>query len=127
MSIQHTISYAFNGQANLTYSVTETGNTEENLDISIPASTTNQLVPFIVKTLANLQSFFMVSDGALTVKADSSGTPEETFTLAAGQPVVYQAGTGQSNPFTSTLDTGLYVTNNGTAAVRLQIKALLQN
>ncbi len=128
MSIQHTVTQSWGGQAGLTFSTTQTGDYEANVSQSIPASTTNLLIPFIAVTLANLQSLFIVADGPLTLKGDSSGSPEETITLAANVPLVWTAGCGLANPLTAPLNTGFYATNpSGTTAVNLTIKCLQNN
>lgn len=128
MAIQHTVTQSWGGQAGLTYSTTATGDYEANVSQSIPASTTALLIPFILKTVANLQSLFIVADGPLVLKGDSSGSPEETFTLAAGVPLVWTATCGLPNPFAAALDTGFYVTNpSSTTPVNLTIKCLENN
>lgn len=42
--------------------------------------------------VSGLQAFSMVSTQAITVKTNSSGAPQETFTMAANDPVIFQVG-----------------------------------
>ena len=90
---------------------------------SIPDSTTNQLVS-LAFVLAELLAYYMVSDKALTIKTNSSSTPQETISLAAGVPFVYVPGAGLASPFAGNV-TALYATNASGSAAALQIRVLV--
>lgn len=85
---------------------------EANVTVDVPVSTTNQAVAFAV--VANkIAGFFMQSTGGnLTVKTNSSGSPDQTFNLVAGaEPIDWNSSEpNASNPVTTTI-TELFVTN----------------
>lgn len=58
--------------------------------------------------VSSLKVFSMKSSQVLTVKTNSSGSPQETFTLVAGRPIVWQEG--DAAIFAGDV-TGLYVSN----------------
>lgn len=58
--------------------------------------------------VSKLQVFSMLSTQDMTVKTNSSGSPQETFTLTAGAPVVWQVG--DAAIFAGDV-TALYLTN----------------
>jgi hypothetical protein len=47
---------------------------------------------------------------ACTVKTNSSGSPDNTITLAAGVPVAWDTNSPYANPFTANV-TKFYITN----------------
>lgn len=125
MSIQHVVGENWAGPVgaiSLQKSITLTGGTEVNLDLSVAGSTTNQLHTIAI-AVAGLQDVYMVSDQALTIKTNSSGSPQETITLAAGQPLVWYAGCGLTTPFAGNI-TALYITNGGTTAANFSFRSL---
>lgn len=63
---------------------------ESNLDEAIPTGN-NNLVAFQLDVSQCLE-LFMVGAVALTVKTNSSGSPDNTFTLAAGVPFSWVLG-----------------------------------
>ncbi len=93
------------------------------LDVSIPASTTNQAVAISINP-AKLRSLYMLAtQQGLTLKANSTGSPTNTYALVAGVAFVWDYDSGYfANPVASTITT-LYVTNAGTTAARLRIRA----
>lgn len=94
---------------------------------TIPVSSTAYEVD-IAFPYATLKTLFLYSKTqALTVKTNSSGSPDDTIALAAGVPVVYtydgRVGTS-TNPLAHNV-TKLYVVNASTTiAPDLQIHAL---
>lgn len=91
------------------------------IDESIPANQTDLLVNCAF-TIAKLKSFFMVADVAMTVKTNSSGAPQETFTLVADEPVLWTeklTGVAVGELFGGNV-TALYVTNTTTGTLRIR-------
>ena len=86
---------------------------------SIADSTTDKEFLFALD-ISNLKVFSMVSDYALTVKTNSSSTAQETFSLAAGKPVIWE--TGETAIFAGDV-TALYVSNSSGSAATLKIIA----
>lgn len=93
------------------------------LDVTIPASTTNQAVAIAINP-AKLRSLYMLAtQQGLTVKANSTGSPTNTYTLVAGVAFEWSADAAYfSNPVASTIST-IYVTNAGSTSARLRIRA----
>jgi hypothetical protein len=120
----HTVSVGLSGVTakTLTGKVSASGNSEDGRSIDIPAGAVNQAVTFNL-TVANMQSFFLVADGALTIKANSTSVPDYTLSPVAGTPIWWMYGQGMTNPVTANTTT-LYVSNAGSASVRLDVTAL---
>jgi hypothetical protein len=118
--INHTATRSYKTQSSQTMSLAETinGDIEINSTLTIPANTTNQAI-VIVLTQANLQSVCLYANGAaLTVKTNSSGSPQDTIALVIGQCLVWTLqtdGIGKC-PFSASI-TEFFVTNaSGNAA-----------
>lgn len=83
----------------------------------IADATTDGLVNLDID-ISQLQAFGMRSSVAMTVKTNSSTVPDDTFTLAAGELVLWKTG----DTAILTLDvTDLYVTNASGSAGTLTI------
>lgn len=123
MTISHTITISWDGGGTpISKASTISFGSEINLDESIADSSTDLLVAFTLDVSA-LKSFFMVSDQAITVETNNGTTPDDTFTLAANVPIVWDVNSGAANPFASAVDvTALYVTNSSGSAATLQIR-----
>lgn len=96
---------------------TASGNTNIDVAIVIPASTTNMHVVIAVD-VSTVQSMFLNTDGALTFKTNSSGSPDQTLTFAANKPLVWNTGMPVVCPLTTDI-TGLYLTNGTGSGVTL--------
>jgi hypothetical protein len=68
--------------------------------------------------VSQLKAFAMVSNVALTVKTNSSGSPQETFALVANKPVVWQEG--EAAIFAGDV-TQIFVTNASGSSATLQV------
>ncbi len=119
------------GQTTLFQTVTAAATTAETqINLSIAASTTNQLLPISID-ISQITEMYIYTDGALTIKTNSSGAPDDTFVFgASGAPLVYMStfptvdGVSQ-NPFDADV-TAFYLTNAGSAAVAVN-GVILQN
>ena len=118
MSITHNITRAWRGQTGATTisaSVALTGSEELNLDFSLAANTTNQQEALaFTKTL--LQSVFVYSDQNITIKTNSTSTPQDTLTINAGDPLVWDVNCGLAEPFAGNVTTAYFTNSNATAA-----------
>src|SRR5437660_12486493 len=121
MSFNHTVTVSYStGVGSLGFAQTFSAGAEVNIDEDIPANQTDLLVNFAA-TRANIQSFIIVADQAMTVKTNSSGSPGQTFTLVANAPQIWCSTLGVArNTFFAADITKLYVTNvtAGTLKVR---------
>lgn len=124
MALTHLITRAINdGTAILTKTETVTAGSEIRIEEDVPNPSTNLAFAFaFVKT--KLKSIYILSDQNLTLKTNSSGSPQETIALLADKPWVWSAGDSYfANPFAGDV-TALYVTNAAAAAV-LKIRAIV--
>lgn len=117
------ITYVDSGAQVVSTTQSQTGSEDEQLQQSIAASATNQSFNFNV-ILANMKSCLIYADGALTIKTNSAGSPQDTITLVAGQAIAWQTGDAGSAPFAGNVST-LFMTNpSTTAAVNVKVAAL---
>jgi len=118
MSITHSISgsVASSAGTSIRSTWTEAGTTEINIDVQLPASSTNTLQACAF-TVANLQAAYLKSDQPMTIKTNSSGSPADTITLVANEPLIYSRSRGDTNPFGTNV-TAWYLTC--TPSARLQ-------
>lgn len=109
------------GSETITKTMSNEAGSESNLSESIAANQTNLLVGYTLDVSA-VKSFYIVSDVAMTVKTNSSGSPANTLTLVAGQPYLWVVGDYDTFKLTTDV-TALYITN--TTAGTLDIRALV--
>jgi hypothetical protein len=126
MSITHTLGKTWAGGAGsvgLQKTIAITSDAELNFDLAVPVSTTNELLAWAF-TLTKLKSVYISSDNALTLKTNSSGSPQETLTLGAGDVIQWDNTNGLVAPFAGNV-TALYVTNgSSTLIANLSIRTL---
>lgn len=128
MSVIHTVTRAYKDQSANAISQVEavTGNYEQNLDDTVVVAANHQL--HWACTRANLQSLCLYSSGAVTVYTNdlSTGSPQDTIPLAAGQTRVWTLSTDliAKCPFSNDVTT-IYVTNAGADPVTFRIRAIL--
>lgn len=100
-----------------------TNSVEIGLDDTVPASTTNKEFDVPV-TVANIKAMCMTCDKAVTVKTNSSTTPQETISLTAGQSLIWAIDHTETIPFAGNL-TKFFVTNAGSADARFRFFTVL--
>lgn len=116
----HTLTYSAGGfsEGMTPITVTGTGVVGLEIDEDIAASTTNQLLTIAID-VSQIQTLFIVADGALTVKTNSSGSPVQTLSFAANVPLAWATGAPNANPLTTDV-TALYFTNAGGSTVNIR-------
>lgn len=123
MAVEHTITFGVSG-GSLSLSginVTSSGTLGHEVSVTIPASTTDQAMPLTID-ISELESIFLVTDGALTVETNSSSSPQETLTFAANKPLAWfngMPGVAVGDIFGGDI-TGLFLTNAGSSDVILR-------
>lgn len=125
MSVTHRIQFRFQrGNDVIDKTVVSASGAENNVDESIPDSTTNGLVAWACD-LTQLKSLYMVSDQDIIVYTNDlgSGTPDDTFNLTANEPLVWTENSELANPFSVDV-TALYVTNASGSAAAFKIRKL---
>lgn len=110
MSVSHTFAVSHTGgSVPISDSVIVTGSAAVEVNVSLSANTTNQLVAIGYLT-ANVKGVYLKSNVALTIKVDSTGSPEETISLAAGVPYVWYNGRPDTCLLSSDCNVGWYLT-----------------
>lgn len=102
---------------------TYTDDSEVALDASVPASTTNKEYDLAVSK-TDIKSMVLYSDVAVTIKTNSSSTPQETIALAAKQSLIWASDHSETCPFANDV-TKFFISNAGTAAANVKFRALL--
>jgi len=78
-------------------------------EAELPANTTNFDIPCSI-AYANIGFVYFYCDVALTIKTNSTGSPDQTISLGAGKPLKWATGDADACPITANL-THLYLTN----------------
>lgn len=130
MSKTHTITTSWsNGSTPLQGASVNTSDGEINRSLTgadaVPGSTTNQAIT-IAFLLAGLKSIYLLSDQDVAIKTNSSGSPQETINLKAGQPIIWAQGLGLAPLFAGNI-TAMYVTNAGSVAANVNICVLIDS
>lgn len=124
MSVDYTFTKTlFDGASNISKSVSISSGQDIRISEAYTGAVTNTLTAFAA-TIAKIKVFYMVADVACTVKTNSSGSPQETFTLVANQPIHWDNTDGSliASLFAGNI-TALYVTT--TADTTLTIRCLV--
>lgn len=123
MSFSHVLTISLSGGAvNLTGKQTVTADSKQSYDIPLTASQINAEVDADFD-FANLVSVFIISDQNLTIKTNSSSAPDDTITVTANVPFVWNTAQAADNPFTANV-TKFFLTNGAAVAARAQIEIL---
>lgn len=96
----------FNAAGTNRWSVTTSlsGTVEDSVTEDVPTVSVN-LPVHISFVKADLVGIELLSDQAMVIKTNSSGTPQETINLVAGVPYFWYAGSGITNPFVGDVTT----------------------
>jgi hypothetical protein len=87
------------------------GGAEQGIDKLIAAGASNVHVAMSV-TVASIISLLIYATAAVTIKTNSSSSPAQTLTVAAGQLITWNSSDGLSNPLTTNI-TDFYFSNSG--------------
>ncbi len=122
MAFTHVQTFSWsNGGTPQTKSVSLTGDGEDNRSFTAGPNATTQVNLAFVKTA--LKSLYILSDVALTLKTNDSGSPQDTIAIAANSPFTWYTGSGEANPFADNVTTTYWV--NGTAGAATVFVGLL--
>lgn len=100
-----------------------TGDAEEGVEDSLAIGTTNKEYDLVV-TKAKIVCMCIYASKACTFKTNSSSTPQDTITIAAGQQVVWRNTDTAACPFSADI-TKIFVTNTDTAIANVKVRVLL--
>jgi hypothetical protein len=124
MAFTHSVGTTYKNDAGTLASVNAsyTGNNENDLSVSVAASTTLEEHDIAV-TLSKIKSLAIYSDQAVVLKTNSGTSPADTLSLAAKQLIVWTNDMLTAKPF-STDVTKVFITNSGLNAASVQIRIL---
>lgn len=93
---------------------------EQNIDVTVPASTNDVHVAANIDVSA-LALVFIVSNQTITLETNSPSAPDETITVTADKPLVWYSGCGWANPLETDI-TALYLSRAGAGAATVNIR-----
>lgn len=125
MSVTHTTTLGCTGPvgASLSASIAVEADEEVNLSVDLATAVTNQEYDWAIEG-DNMQSLYILSDQAVTIKVNSTSVPDLTIALAAGVPYSWFVGMGFTNPLAGVTVTKIYVTNASGSTAAIQISCL---
>lgn len=109
------------GLVRINATVTKTVSGNVSIEETVANATTNGLIACAFPA-TGLKMFAICSDRDVTVKTNSSGSPQETWNLKANQPFWWCENNPGSAPVAGAI-TALYVTNNSGADATLKVLA----
>lgn len=116
------------GQNRIERIVSVTGGAENNLSEAIAGSATNAPVAFAAD-ISQVKELWMSCDKAVTVKTNSSGSPVNTFSLAANVPFSWIVGDppmrDSSGTAVTTDITSLFLTNADAGEAAFELRCLI--
>ncbi len=123
--ITHSITVGYKAPEGTVTSITTSYSADEDINLSdtVLAGATNKEFDVAV-TIANIKSMVLWSDKNLTIKTNSSSTPQETITLTANVQKVYTFDGAAPNFFSGNI-TKFFCTNAGIADAKLVFRALV--
>lgn len=109
------------GDQSVTANTSLSGEGSNNRDVVAALSATTEVIMTFL--FAGLQMILITVDGDLTLKTNSSGSPDETLALKSGIPFFWQKNSGVVNPFSHDC-TKFYFVNAAGVNVNVKIRTL---
>lgn len=103
-----------------TVSLTADGSTIDTISVATGQTVFHYVTAVDVSALS---AVYIVSDKAVTLKTNSSGSPDNTITLAANKPLLWYVGCGITNPLTVDV-TGIYIANASGSTATIEFRFL---
>ena len=103
--------------------VTVTTDSETKESLVVPISTTNQAAA-IGFTLSKVALVYISANTDVTLKTNSTGSPQDTILVKAGKPLVWYVGSGLTNPFAGNV-TGFYFSNASATVAATVIASIM--
>lgn len=110
------------GATTLKNTKTYTGDGSQSRTISVPDSTTDQLVNITID-VSQIKSIYIASDKALTVETNSPTSPVDTITLVAGRAYVWDTDSYFTNLLATNV-TAMYLTNASGATATFELELI---
>ena len=125
-AITHTIRTQWtspNGGVDLSGTVSESADAEQNRSLAIAATTADQEFDLDFP-YADLKSIYMLASVDMTVETNAADhTGGDEISLVANVPFSWTESSGETNPFTADV-TAIFVSPDSAAASTLEIRAL---
>ena len=126
MSLKHT--WGINVKTDAGSAASQTTSYEAGAEVNVndSAEASGELsVDDIAVTVAEIVSFFIISDKDVTLTVNDDGSPDQTITLDAGKMIGWNTDSLDPNPLTSTTITNLTFTNAGDSAAKIKASFLI--
>ena len=123
MSVVHAFTQQWEqGNNSVSKRIAITADAESNVSVSVPDSSTDLQVVLALDVSA-LKSIIIATDNDITVETNSGSSADDTFTILANNPLVWNSDCPLPNPFASAVDvTDLYITNASGSAAAVEIR-----
>lgn len=123
MAFSHEIGINWsNGSRGINAPKTYSGAAQQSLDESIPDSSTDLLVAFSLDVSA-IKSIYILSDKAMTLETNNGTTPDDTISLLAGVPYIWNTDSYDTNKLTTDI-TALYMTTGSVGVAQFQLEVV---
>lgn len=126
MSVSYIVTQSVRiGNNTVSYSVTKTNEGEQTLSTTIATGVTNREYS-LAFTTTNVDVLYLYSSQDVTLKTNDSGSPADTITLDAANPLVWVKDSGVPFPLDGTAGaiTKLFVTNASGSTATLEFHIL---
>jgi hypothetical protein len=124
MSITHAMTMQWEqGNNSLSMRDTFTGESEANVSVSVPDSSTDFEITLGID-ISEIKSIVINSDQVVTLETNSGSAADDTFALTADNPLVWNVDSPAANPFSADI-TALFVTNSSGSAATFNVRCLL--
>ena len=122
----HKLSYTMkvDTESNIIVATTVENQGTIKIEVAVPSPSTNLAIA-IAFALTALKSIFIYADGNLTLETNDSGTPDDTFSLAAGKVLAWNTQSLLPNPFSVDVTEMFATVAGGGNTVNLTIIALV--
>lgn len=126
MSVVHAFTHQWEqGNNSVSKRISITADAEKNVSISVPDSSTDLQVELALDVSA-LKSILIATDQDITVETNDGSSADDSFTILANNPLVWNTSCPLPNPFASAVDvTDLYITNASGSAAAVEIRTLV--
>jgi hypothetical protein len=125
MSIAHVLTLSLTARGlSFPYSLTITSEGIDSRDVAVPIGGTPVEVA-IAWVNARLKSVVIASTENVTLKTNSSSSPDTTIALIANQPLIWNISNYLTNPFAAADVTKLFFVNSGAEEADVAIEILV--
>lgn len=115
-----TVSYTLDSGTPVTDSTTITDEVGVTLDCEGSGAVTDELHNIAID-VSELSSIMMLASANMTIETNSSSAPDNTYTLLANIPLIWQQSSGITNPVTTDV-TKIYITKAGAGSWTFKLR-----